>query len=404
MIGACPRRDAGARSGMTGSDNNDGPAVLLLNRSPCWTEAVQSEAAGLRLSRLQSVAHGRDALELLCGGQRFSHLLLHPPAADELLPDLLGLTCGEAESGIATVLLGTDGAAAQLLPGGGRARRVDRASAGWLARVLAPAPARPAFPDLPAEDLLAAVIAGQLQIRYQPLVRIADGVPFGLEALARLEHPRLGTLPPSRFVPQIEAAGFASRLAEAAVSRAFGDWRGDVLGRLGLRLGVNLPLDVLVQPGLTDRLEAWREQAGIDPGRIAVELTETHPIGSRDQLAVVLERLHAAGYGLAMDDVGPGLRDHEELAGLPFTALKLDIRVVRDSAHSDAARRFIARAVAAARDRGMMVIAEGVETEADWHRMAAFGVDAAQGFLIARPLTATAAAIWRTHWTGGQPA
>ena len=378
---------------------DSGPALLLLNRSAGWFDSVRREAAGLRLARLLCVSDARDAVALLCCGERFSHLLIHPPAADGLLPDLIGLTTGEAESGIATVLLGEDGSAARRLPGGGRAMVVAQSSAGWLGRALAQASMVPleAVP-VPLDDLLAALTAGRLQTRYQPVVRLADGVPIGLEALARLEHPALGTLAPDRFVPQIETAGFAARLAEGVARRAFAEWSGDALLRLELRLAVNLPLDVLLLPGAAERLEGWREEAGIDPGRIIVELTETHPIGHHDLLRPVLTRLRAAGYELAIDDVGPDIRDYQDVIGLPFTTMKLDKAVVRDSARSAAARRFLEAAIAAAKTAGMLVIAEGIEDCADWARMVSLGVDAGQGFLIARPLTAAATTIWYASW------
>ena len=381
------------------NDRPDEPALLLLSRNAGWTNAVRHEAAAMGLTRLLIVSDPRDALALLCCGERFSHLLVHPPSAGGLLADLIGLTTGEAELGIATVLLGEDGAAARGLPGGGRAQVAAQAGAGWLAAALAQAAALPAEPaEVPLDDLLAALTAGRLQTRYQPTVRLADGVPVALEVLARLEHPSLGTLAPDRFVPQVEAAGFAPRLAELVARRAFADWGGDALARLQLRLALNLPLDVLLAPGATERLEAWREEAGIEPGRIIVELTETHPVRRPDLLLPVLRRLRAAGYLLAMDDVGPEMRDYRDLIGLPFTAMKLDKAVVADSATSPAARQFLQGAIGAARGAGMQVIAEGIEDIAAWTRMAALGVDAAQGFLIARPLTAVATGIWHASW------
>lgn len=270
---------------------------------------------------------------------------------------------------------------------------------GWLGRALTRQPvAPPESVPVPLDDLLAALAAGRLQTRYQPVVRLADGVPIGLEVLARLEHPALGTLPPDSFVPQIEAAGFAARLAEVVARRAFAEWSGDALLRLELRLAINLPLDVLLLPGAAERLETWRQEAGIDPGRIVIELTETHPIARPELLRPVLQLLRAAEYRLAIDDVGPDMRDYENLIDLPFSAMKLDKAVVGDSAWSPAAQQFLQRAIAAARAAGMIVIAEGVEDHATWARMAALGVDAAQGFLIARPLTAAATGIWHASW------
>ena len=258
---------------------------------------------------------------------------------------------------------------------------VPRPDAGWLGRALARQPLPPPDPEqVPLDDLLEALAAGRLLTRYQPVVRLADGVPIGLEVLARLEHPALGTLPPDCFVPQIEAAGFAARLTELVARRAFAEWSGDSLSRLGLRLAVNLPLDVLLLPGAAERMEAWRQAAGIAPGRIVVELTETHPIGRPDLLRPVLQRLRAAGYGLAIDDVGPDMRDYQDLIGLPFTSMKLDKAVVRDSATSPARAAVPdSSAIAAARTAGMKVIAEGVEDDADWARMASLGVDAGAG-------------------------
>ena len=376
-----------------------GPALLLLCRNESWIHSVRLEAAALGIARLLVVGDAHDAVALLSGGERFSHLLLHPPAADGLLTDLIGLTTGEAESGIATLLLGEGGAAAQRLPGGGRALVVAQAEAGWLGPALTQAVAwPPETGQVPLDDLLDALAAGRLQTRYQPSVRLADGVPAVLEVLARLEHPQLGTLAPDRFVPQLEAAGFAARLTELVARRAFAEWGGDALQRLQLRLAVNLPLDVLLAPGAAERLETWREEAGIEPGRIIVELTETHPVGRPELLLPVLQRLRAAGYRLAMDDVGPDMRDYLDLIGLPFTDMKLDKAVVRDSATSPEARLFLQRAIAAAHTAGMRVIAEGIEDQAGWARMAALGVDAGQGFLIARPLTAASVGIWHAAW------
>ena len=380
-------------------DNNDRPAVLLLSRDAAWTRSVQREMAGQAAARLLVVSVAREAVALLCRGERFSHLLIHPSAADGLLPDLIRLTVGEAESGVAMVVLGEPGTLPQPVQDIGRVTRVRQRRAGWLGRVLT-GEARSAaeIEELPLADLLAALREGRLQTRYQPVVRLQDGRPLGYEALARLEHPALGTLPPERFVPQIEAAGHAAQLAEAVVQRAFSEWSGDALRQLHVKLGVNLPLDVLMQPGATSRLDAWCGQAGIPPRRIVVELTETYPVARPDLLAPVMDGMRAAGYALAIDDVQPATYDLDTLMSLPFSSLKLDREVVRASAESEAAQRFIEQAAAAGRRAGMLVLAEGIETAEDWVRMQRLGVEAGQGFHIGRPLTAVASGIWHADW------
>jgi EAL domain-containing protein (putative c-di-GMP-specific phosphodiesterase class I) len=383
-------------------DDSNRPAVLLLSRDEASMEMVRNELAALPGVRLLTAAAAREAVALLCRGEQFSALVIHPSATDGLLADLIGLTVDEVESGVSMVLLGEPCPLAQPLHEEGRATVVRDQAPGWLPAALAAVtPGNRPWAALPLDDLLAAIAADRLQMRYQPVVRLEDGAPFALEALARLHHPRLGTLPPERFVPPIEAAGHAPVLAEAVVRRAFREWSGDALSRLGLRLAVNLPLQVLMLPGEVDRLELWRQQAGIDPGRITVELTET-TVPSPETLRPALERLRDAGYRLAIDDVGPDSGDYEALFGLPFTSVKLDKEVVQASAASAAALHFIEEAIAAARRAGLLVVAEGVETPDDWARMRRAGVDLAQGFLIGRPLTAVAVAIWHADWSRRQ--
>lgn len=376
------------------------PAFLLLSRDAACIAAVRREAAGLDGATLHVVSEPGYALVLLCASHRFSHLLLDPPAADGTLADLVALTAGEAEPGTALVILAGDAGDAHAIPGGKRAMAAPRDGVGWLRRAVAATACAPAMPDpVPLGELQAALAGGRLQLRYQPTVRLPDGAPLGLEALARLDHPMLGMLAADRFVPQLEAGGYASRLADTVARRAFADWGGDALARLAIGLAVNMPLDVLLRPGACDRLERWRRDAGIAAGRLSVELTETRPVGEPARLRRVLEQLRAAGYGVAADDVGPGLRDVRDVIGLPFTTLKLDRAVVRDSAWCPRALQFVKEVVAEARAAHMLVVAEGIEDREDWRRMAALGAGAAQGYFVARPLTVAAAGIWHAAWS-----
>jgi EAL domain-containing protein (putative c-di-GMP-specific phosphodiesterase class I) len=250
-------------------------------------------------------------------------------------------------------------------------------------------------------ELHEALNDARIHTRYQPVVRLADRRPVGLEVLARLEHPQRGTLGPDLFVPQIEDAGLAFPLTQAVVRRAFAEWGGDRLARLDLWLALNFPLDVLLLADAMDWMDAQRRAAGIPAARVGIELTESRPVTNVAALGAAVARLHAMGYALAIDDVGPGVRDPCHLLDLGFTTLKLDKGLVRGSRDDPAQAAQLAALVAAAHAAGLGVVAEGVEDEALWTRMRAAGVELAQGFLIARPMPAAEVAAWHHAWCAG---
>src|SRR5689334_8900824 len=100
---------------------------------------------------------------------------------------------------------------------------------------------------LPPAELHAALTGAMIEPRYQPIVRLADRVPVGLEALARLNHPTRGRMLPDRFVPQMEGAGLALLLTQRVANRAFADMVG-VLAPYKLKVALNFPLEVLLVP------------------------------------------------------------------------------------------------------------------------------------------------------------
>ncbi|MDE2197457.1 MAG: EAL domain-containing protein [Rhodospirillales bacterium] len=244
-----------------------------------------------------------------------------------------------------------------------------------------------------------ALTDSRIETLYQPVVRMSDRLPVGIEALARLDDPERGRMAPDRFVPSMERAGLAWPLTQAVLARAFADWRGDRLRALGLTLAVNIPLDVLLLPSSLAELDAARRAARIPASRLLLELTESRPIERVEELAGAVRRLRRAGYGLAIDDVGPDVRDHSALLALPFTALKLDRDVVRRAGREQVARAFVMSAITAARQAGFTIIAEGVADAASWQRMRRLGVEQAQGFLVARPMPAAAIAGWIERWS-----
>ncbi len=249
-------------------------------------------------------------------------------------------------------------------------------------------------------NLRSALSAGRIVVRYQPVVRLCDGIPVAMEVLARLTRPEGGLIEPADFVPRLEAAGLAWRLTQAVVRCCFAEWRELGLAPLGMALAINMPLDAMLRRGTAAWIERERRAAGIPANMLILELTESRPVTDIPALREAVPRLRGLGYRLSIADVGPAARAPENLLDMPFAALKLDKDLVAAVGGSGTEREFLERAVAAARVAGMRVVAEGIEDRATWERMQALGVDEGQGFIIARPLTAEALPGWHRRWLG----
>lgn len=318
---------------------------------------------------------------LLHPGLSYSHFLLPPGYDVGHVDDLLGLAAEDIRN--EPLLLGEQPHFAWA------ARRVPDPSVPVLVALLAAPVALPRRVTLPANDLSAALGAGWLRVRFQPIVSADTFRPLMFEALARLHHPRLGVLPPSSFVHALDQAPLArmmfDQVLEAALTGA-----ASVLASRGLRLSLNIPLALLQEPLLVERLCDACERHAFAPDALVLELTERHTAPDPTALAAALHLLRAAGFRIAIDDAGPPLPHWRELVRLPFTGVKLDKSLVRGAERAADARAIVTAAHAAS----MMVIAEGIETVAIRDRMVGLGADYLQGFLFARPMPAVSLAPW----------
>lgn len=380
------------------------PTVLLLAQGGAWPDAVRRALGPGPGGVCHLAASAEDAVARLVGpGHPYTHVLVEPGSAAGRMADLIGLLFEEPEGGARLVLLGGDAGA----PPGPPLVREPRAAA--VAAALAAGDRAPpdegtagraplgAYTDA---ELRAALARGDVVARFQPIVRVSDRAPIGLEVLARLHDPARGTFAPERFVPQAERAGLSRQLTSAVMATAFAALPAALLREHGLFLAVNLPLDVLLVPEALAGLERQRSTAGFVPSDVLIELTESRPVCDLPGLEAAMGRWRAAGYRLAVDDVGPDMPHHRALLGLPFDAMKFAMEVVSGSARSEQARAYLADTAALAKRGGLAVVAEGVEGRQDWDRVAALGADAVQGFMVARPLPAGAVPVWLRQWGG----
>jgi EAL domain-containing protein (putative c-di-GMP-specific phosphodiesterase class I) len=368
--------------------------LLLVSRSAIWFRAVRGATRALGGGDVLT-CDARGALARLAGtGSHYSHLLVDRNDAEGLLSELADLATEVAAPDTDMLVLGVADSRHPHI------RAVPIATSRSVVEALMASSPPRGGPAMNLAELRAALRSAMIETRYQPIIRITDRRPVGLEALARLNHPERGTLLPDRFVPQIEDAGLAAELTGLVSERAFSDLAGPFLAGRDFRMSVNFPLDVLLKPAALDRLEEQRVAAALPAERIVIELTESRPVDDIPMLRRSLERLRALGYGAAIDDVGPAVPRLAPLLELPFTSLKLDKDLVQQVGGSAEVRTFLAETIIQAKMRGLSVVAEGVETEAIWEQMRGLGTDEVQGFLAARPLPVAAVPIWWDAWMG----
>lgn len=236
-------------------------------------------------------------------------------------------------------------------------------------------------PDQPDLALLAS-----MRIRYQPIVHLAGTRPDYAEVLARAAGENGQMHGAESFVNAMSLSSeVALSLTAAIMRRSLAEYRAYGFAKVGLVLAFNLPLDAMLHPELIAEIEALREAAGLATENICFELTETSPVEDLSAAAASIKALHAAGHGIALDDITPEMPYLEELMALPIRAIKFSHELVIDQRSAPFIRAMSAQASA----RGQDSIAEGIETKAQLRAMREAGVTHGQGYLFARPVPAS---------------
>ena len=223
----------------------------------------------------------------------------------------------------------------------------------------------------------------EFRLVYQPIVSLADGVPVGFEALLRWDHPMLGSVSPADFIPVAEDTGAIVEIGAWVIAEAVGQlgmWDREH-GREALWMTVNVSTRQLATPSLVGIIQSALTSAGIAPGRLHLEITETALILDDDRSIETLQTLRDMGVRLAIDDFGTGYSSLTYLKRLPINVLKIDRSFV-DGLGTDPNDTSIVRMIlslAAALD--LTAIAEGVETELQLEALHQYGCELGQGYL-----------------------
>jgi diguanylate cyclase (GGDEF)-like protein len=240
-----------------------------------------------------------------------------------------------------------------------------------------------------AHALLADLRADRLRVHYQPIVALPARRLLGFEALARIENPDGSLRPPARFVPLAEAYGLTSLLGVAVLVeavRSLDRWRRLPWGA-HLRVSVNVAAGQLADPEFVGHVQHVLDDVDVPAASLLLELTEGAALrADAPEVRSTLDRMAALGVGWALDDFGTGFATLDNVKHLPVRVLKLDrgfIAGIEDGRQEDEA---IVRAVIGLADSlGLLVVAEGVETERQARLLSLWGCSSAQGYLFGRP-------------------
>ncbi|MGC4175086.1 EAL domain-containing protein [Demequina sp.] len=244
-----------------------------------------------------------------------------------------------------------------------------------------------------AEALHHAIDHNELRNVYQPKISCTDGRPVGFEALARWDHPTLGHIPPSTFIPYADAQGLLRTITEAVTANAL-EWLGTARAGSRERISINYSPAELKD---ADQLRELRDQCarhGVAPERVALELSHTSALTDDPAMLAALRGLDNDGFHLIIDDFGTGYSTAARLAALPFNEVKIDTRFVRKCQRSDAASALVESLVMTARDLDIECTGEGVENQQILDKLVGWRCDYAQGYYIARPMPADEMDVW----------
>ncbi len=249
-----------------------------------------------------------------------------------------------------------------------------------------------------ADELITAAQDKQLRLEYQPKVHLRTGEVLGFEALVRWQHPRLGLLSPDQFIPLAEASGAIDGLTLWVLNEGLlqlSQWR---LQGQPLELAINVALPSLHSKPFVQQLITTVRNSIVTASDLTLEVTET---GMRCQGKSILEnllRLRLERFHLSIDDFGTGHATLAQLRDIPFTELKIDRSFVTGARTDPFIRPMLEGSIDIARRLDMQSVAEGVETEDDWHLLRSLNCDVAQGYLIGRPMPAELLPVWRESW------
>ena len=235
-------------------------------------------------------------------------------------------------------------------------------------------------------ELRLAIARDEFILHYQPQVDLTTGALIGFEALVRWQHPQRGLVPPGEFIPVAESTGLIVAIGEQVLRKACRQaslWQR--LGAAPLRMAVNVTARQFRQKGFVKSMQAALASAQLDPRLLELEITEDALMEHGPDTLATLDAIGKLGVQLAIDDFGTGYSSLSYLKRLPIDTVKIDQSFVADLPGDPDAGAIVGAIIALAHNLGLKVLAEGVETRAQFEYLRDHGCDGAQGYFLGRP-------------------
>lgn len=236
-------------------------------------------------------------------------------------------------------------------------------------------------------DVRRGLRAGEFVLHLQPQTD-REGRVYGAEALIRWNHPREGLMPPAHFIPLIERWDRSEELSMFISEVTFdmlAAWQLDPPLR-DISISINLSPKDLLSTRLTDELGRAYRRSGLRRGQVKIEITESMAITDKRRTAAAIHKLQEAGYQFSLDDFGVGYSGLSRLRDLHLSEIKLDKSFTDTISDASRTEAIVAGIVLIAKDLDATLLAEGVESEAQWNDLKRMGCDSFQGFLFGRPM------------------
>lgn len=237
------------------------------------------------------------------------------------------------------------------------------------------------------DNLRKALRKNEISVFFQPIVDTATASPVSAEALARWDSPKLGRVPPDEFIPAAESAGLIPELGCRVLRESIeagAHWLKTY--GIGLRVAVNASAIQFRSNLLYETIKEQIEMHHWDPSLLEVEINEGLLLDSSDQVTTYIGQISQCGVRLSVDDFGTGFSALSYLKNFPVSTVKIDRSFVTDLPNDHENKVLVQAIIAMAHGLGLEVIAEGVETEAQWRFLQSLKCDFAQGYYFGKPM------------------